>query len=86
MSKRLEFDPNQDFKPRKPQAVEISGSRPCILHPAGDVGLRKVRNPPPKFLLVFILRLLPLPPSLFSSSPFPTPKCLSSNQRQAWND
>lgn len=80
MSKCLEFGPDQDFKPRKPQAVEISGSQLCFLHPAGDVEAEKDEKPSPKIPS----RLLPFPPPLFSSSPAPSPECPSSNQ--GWNE
>lgn len=63
MSKCLEFGPDQDFKPRKPQAVEISGSQLCFLHPAGDVEVEKDEKPSPKIPS----QLLPFPPPLFSS-------------------
>lgn len=37
MSTCLEFGPDQNFKPRKPQAVETSGSQLWSVHPRGDV-------------------------------------------------
>lgn len=37
MSKCLEFGPDQNFKPRKPQAEEISGSQLWSVHPWGNV-------------------------------------------------
>lgn len=49
MSKRLEFGPDQDLKPRKPQALELSGSQLCILHLAGDrTEVEKDEKPSPK--------------------------------------
>lgn len=36
MSKCLEFGPDQNFKPRNPQAAETSGSQLWRVHPRGD--------------------------------------------------